>query len=57
MKNTEINKDTQIKTVNFLVKAKTILLNNEDDLKKSFEHSYSNTLQDWVTHKLCVDDS
>ena len=28
MKNTEINKDTQIKTVNFLVKAKTILLNN-----------------------------
>jgi hypothetical protein len=28
MKNTEINKDTQLKTVNFLVKAKTILLNN-----------------------------
>ena len=28
MKNKEINKDTQIKTVNFLVKAKTILLNN-----------------------------
>jgi hypothetical protein len=28
MKNTEINKDTQINTVNFLVKAKTILLNN-----------------------------
>lgn len=28
MKNTEINKDTQIKTINFLVKAKTILLNN-----------------------------
>jgi hypothetical protein len=28
MKNTEIKKDTQIKTVNFLVKAKTILLNN-----------------------------
>jgi hypothetical protein len=28
MKNTEINKDTQIKTVNFLVKAKKILLNN-----------------------------
>jgi hypothetical protein len=28
MKNTEINKDTQKRTVNFLVKAKTILLNN-----------------------------
>jgi hypothetical protein len=28
MKNTEINKDTQINTINFLVKAKTILLNN-----------------------------
>jgi hypothetical protein len=28
MKNTEINKDTQIKTINFLVKAKNILLNN-----------------------------
>lgn len=28
MKNTEINKDIQIKTINFLVKAKTILLNN-----------------------------
>ena len=28
MNNTEINKDTQIKTINFLVKAKTILLNN-----------------------------
>ena len=28
MKNTEINKDTQTKTINFLVKAKTILLNN-----------------------------
>jgi len=28
MKNTEINKDTQINTLNFLVKAKTILLNN-----------------------------
>jgi hypothetical protein len=28
MKNTEINKDTQINTVKFLVKAKTILLNN-----------------------------
>jgi hypothetical protein len=28
MKNTEINKDTQTRTINFLVKAKTILLNN-----------------------------
>jgi hypothetical protein len=28
MKNTEINKDTQKRTINFLVKAKTILLNN-----------------------------
>ena len=28
MKNNEINKDTQIKTINFLVKAKNILLNN-----------------------------
>ena len=28
MNNTEINKDTQIRTINFLVKAKTILLNN-----------------------------
>ena len=28
MKNTEINKDTQKNTINFLVKAKTILLNN-----------------------------
>ena len=28
MKNTEINKDTQIKTINFLVQAKNILLNN-----------------------------
>jgi hypothetical protein len=28
MKNTEINKDTQTNTINFLVKAKTILLNN-----------------------------
>jgi hypothetical protein len=33
MKNTEINKDTQIKTVNFLVKAKTILLNNYNQAK------------------------
>ena len=28
MKNTEINKDTKIKTINFLVQAKNILLNN-----------------------------
>lgn len=34
MKNTEINKETQIKTVNFLVKAKTILLNNFSGVKQ-----------------------
>ena len=34
MKNTEINKDTQIKTINFLVKAKTILLNNNSGGKQ-----------------------
>ena len=28
MKNTEINKDTQIRTINFLIKAKNILINN-----------------------------
>jgi hypothetical protein len=34
MKNNEINKDTQIKTINFLVKAKNILLNNYSSIKQ-----------------------
>ena len=34
MKNNEINKDTQIKTINFLVKAKNILLNNYTNSKQ-----------------------
>jgi len=35
MKNTEINKDTQFKTINFLVKAKNILLNNYKEEKNT----------------------
>jgi hypothetical protein len=35
IKNNEINKDTQIKTINFLVKAKNILLNNYKEEKST----------------------
>ena len=43
--NTEINKDTQIKTLNFLLKAKNIILNNSSNkpntpLQKKIEDFY-----------------
>jgi len=47
MKNTEINKDTQIKTINFLVKAKTILLNNYSGVKQEKNTALQEKIMDF----------
>jgi len=47
MKNKEINKDTQIKTINFLVKAKTILLNNYAGGKSDKNPELQNKIMDF----------
>ena len=48
--NTEINKDTQIKTLNFLLKAKNIILNNSSNkpntpLQKKIEDFYNSSYE------------
>lgn len=47
MKNKEINKDTQMKTINFLVKAKTILLNNYAGGKQEKNTELQNKIMDF----------
>lgn len=52
IKNKEINKETQLKTIEFLLKAKTIILNGPPDNVKDNFKSYTNAMYDFKTSEL-----